>query len=77
MREDHAASKVREITRLRLEFLIERSAELSVKQRRSAGSLSGGEAQRIRLATPKIGSGTHRGAVRCSMEKAEHRPPPA
>ena len=58
---------------LRLEFLLEVGLSyLSLS--RAAGTLSGGEAQRIRLAT-QIGSGPHRRALRA--RRADDRPAPA
>lgn len=54
-REAHIAAQVLREIRLRLEFLIEVGLNY-LSLARSAGSLSGGEAQRIRLAT-QIGSG--------------------
>jgi excinuclease ABC subunit A len=54
-REAHIAAQVLREIRLRLEFLIEVGLSY-LSLARSAGSLSGGEAQRIRLAT-QIGSG--------------------
>ena len=67
-----AAQVLREI-RLRLEFLLEVGLSY-LTMARAAATLSGGEAQRIRLAT-QIGSGLT--GVLYVLDEPSHRPAPA